>query len=399
MTLESQVPRTPHVQPFAAARSKLVPITLGLIGSLAVVGGTYYFSRSDETPSADKVAANPVPPAGVVAPASPEVMPEVQQQQQRQVALTQPAQPSTQPAATIGKPTLPAATATAVVPAQPAAAQPAAMQPAVGGAQQPVTMPAPVAGATNLATARALLAADPVGARLALTQLIDSRQLSAADEQAALQAIREVNAKLFFSPSVAPGDIVTKSYTVQSGDTLAKIARRSGVQADWRVIQRINGLKSEKSLRVGQTIKIPVTAFHAEVSKSSYIMRVYAGEGPTRVMIAAFPVGLGEFDSTPTGVFMVRPKSKLINPEWKNPRTGEHFAADDPKNPIGERWIGLLGVEAHNQGFKGIGIHGTVEQDSIGKQASMGCVRMGDREVEMIYELLTEPNSTILIAP
>jgi len=390
MTLESQVPRTPHVQPFAAARSKLLPITLGLIGSLAVVGGTYYFSRTDETPSADKVAANPVPPAGVVAPANPEVMPEVKQQpHQKQVALTQ---PSTQPTPT-AKPALPAAAATAVVPA------PAPTQPAIGGVQPPATMPTPVPGAANLATARTLLASDPVGARLALTQLIDSRQLSAADEQLALQAIREVNARLFFSPTVAPGDIVTKSYAVQSGDTLAKIARRSGVQADWRVIQRINGLKSEKSLRVGQTIKIPVTAFHAEVSKSSYLMRVYAGEGPTRVMIAAFPVGLGEFDSTPTGVFMVRPKSKLINPEWKNPRTGEHFAADDPKNPIGERWIGLLGVEAHNQGFKGIGIHGTVEPDSIGKQASMGCVRMGERDIEMIYELLTEPNSTILIAP
>lgn len=393
MTLESQVPRTPHVQPFAAARNKLIPITLGLVGSLTVVGGTYYFSRSDGTPSADKVAANPVPPAGVVAPTNPDAMPEVKQQQpQQQVALTQTAPPLTQPTAT-SKPALPAATATAVVPTA------APTPPATVGLQPPATMPTPVAGAANLATARTLLASDPVGARLALTQLIDSRQLSPADEQAALQSIREVNAKLFFSPTVAPGDIVTKSYTVQSGDTLAKIARRSGVQADWRVIQRINGLKSEKSLRVGQTIKIPVTAFHAEVSKSAYIMRVYAGEGPTRVMIAAFPVGLGEFDSTPTGVFMVRPKSKLINPEWKNPRTGEHFAADDPKNPIGERWIGLLGVEAHNQGFKGIGIHGTVEPSSIGKQASMGCVRMGDSDVEMIYELLTEPNSTILIAP
>jgi len=389
MTLESQVPRTPHVQPFAAARSKLIPITLGLIGSLAVVGGTYYFTKSDGTPSADKVAANPVPPAAVVAPVNPETMPEVKQQQpQQQVALTQAAQPTA-----TAKPALPAATATAVVPA------PAPMPSTAHAVQPPATMPTPVAGAANLATARTLLASDPVGARLALTQLIDSRQLNAADEQVALQAIREVNAKLFFSPTVAPGDIVTKSYTVQSGDTLAKIARRSGVQADWRVIQRMNNLKSEKSLRVGQTLKIPMTAFHAEVSKSAYVMRVYAGEGPTRVMIAAFPVGLGEFDSTPTGVFMVRPKSKLINPEWKNPRTGEHFAADDPKNPIGERWIGLLGVEAHNQGFKGIGIHGTVEPESIGKQASMGCVRMGDRDVEMIYELLTEPNSTILIAP
>lgn len=388
MTLGSQVPRTPHVQPFAAARSKLIPITLALVGSLTVVAGTYYFSRADATPSADKVAANPVPPPAAVAQASPEQMPELTPQQtpQKQVALAQPAASATPP--------LPAATATTVVPSKPAPAQPAP-----SGVQPPATMPAPAAGAANLATARALLTSDPVGARLALTQLIDSRQLNAADERAALQAIREVNERLFFSPTVAPGDIVTKAYTVQSGDTLAKIARRSGVQADWRVIQRINGLKSEKSLRVGQTIKIPVTAFHAEVSKSSYLMRVYAGEGPTRVMVAAFPVGLGEFDSTPTGVFMVRPKSKLINPEWKNPRTGEQFAADDPKNPIGERWIGLLGVEAHNQGFKGIGIHGTVEPDSIGRQASMGCVRMGDRDVEMIYELLTEPNSTILIAP
>jgi len=128
-------------------------------------------------------------------------------------------------------------------------------------------------------------------------------------------------------------------------------------------------------------------------------MKIYAGEGPSRVLIAIFPVGLGELNSTPTGAFMVRPKSKLINPEWNNPRTGEHFASDDPKNPIGERWIGLIGVEPQNQGFKGYGIHGTVDPASIGKQASMGCVRMSDADIELVYEFLTEPNSTIVIAP
>jgi lipoprotein-anchoring transpeptidase ErfK/SrfK len=59
----------------------------------------------------------------------------------------------------------------------------------------------------------------------------------------------------------------------------------------------------------------------------------------------------------------------------------------------------LIGVEAHNQGFKGYGIHGTVDPASIGKQASMGCVRMSDADVELVYEFLTEPNSTIVIAP
>ena len=36
---------------------------------------------------------------------------------------------------------------------------------------------------------------------------------------------------------------------------------------------------------------------------------------------------------------------KLINPPWVNPRTQAFFAADNPDNPIGERWIGLEGIE------------------------------------------------------
>lgn len=396
MTLGSQVPRTPAVQPYAASRSKLIPITLAVAASLVVAGGTYYFSSTAASPSADRVATNPVPPAlpAAAQPAAP--VPQVKAQQQpvamaapapAPVPTPAPALPAAQPASAAAATALPAAAASAVIPAKAPEIQP------------PSSLPAPAPGSASLASAQALMATDPVAARLALTQLLDSRTLNATDFMTALQAIQQVNAQLFFSSTVAKGDSVCTAYTVQSGDTLAKIARKNGVQADWRLIQRMNGIKSEKSLRVGQVIKLPVTAFHAEVSKSGYLMRVYAGEGPTRVMIAAFPVGLGEFDSTPTGVFMVRPKSKLINPEWKNPRTGEQFAADDPKNPIGERWIGLLGVEAHNQGFKGLGIHGTVDQGSIGKQQSMGCVRMGDREVETVYEMLTEPNSTVLIAP
>ena len=192
----------------------------------------------------------------------------------------------------------------------------------------------------------------------------------------------------------AAGEAVERCYTYAG----AGLGNDEGIVG---ALDRLQGLrvKSEKSLRIGQKLKLPVGAFHAEVSKSNYQMKIYAGEGPSRVLIAIFPVGLGELNSTPTGAFMVRPKSKLINPEWNNPRTGEHFASDDPKNPIGERWIGLIGVEAHNQGFKGYGIHGTVDPASIGKQASMGCVRMSDADVELVYEFLTEPNSTIVIAP
>lgn len=341
-------------------RRKLIPIALALAGAAGVAGATFFFSQgSDETPSAEKIAPNAIPPVTASAPAAvaPQEMPEIPAPSASQtVAMTAP--------------------------------MPAAM-PADASVPRPM----------QLNAAFALAQTDPVAARLALTQLLDRREVTLAEMPATMAALRDLNATLFFSPIACAGDPTICSYTVQPGDTLSKIAKKNAVQTDWRVIQRINGMKSEKSLRVGQKIKLPVGAFHAEVSKSNYEMRIYAGEGPTRVLIAAYSVGLGELNSTPTGAFMVRPKSKLINPEWKNPRTGESFAPDDPKNPIGERWIGLIGVEAHNQGFKGYGIHGTIDQASIGAQASMGCLRMRDSDVSLVYELLTEPNSTIVIAP
>ena len=45
------------------------------------------------------------------------------------------------------------------------------------------------------------------------------------------------------------------------------------------------------------------------------------------------------------------------------------------------------------------GLHGTIDPDSIGKEKSMGCVRMGSDDIALIYELLTEKVSVIKIEP
>jgi lipoprotein-anchoring transpeptidase ErfK/SrfK len=124
---------------------------------------------------------------------------------------------------------------------------------------------------------------------------------------------------------------------------------------------------------------------------------VYIGEGPERVFVRTFAVGLGEYDSTPVGRFRVRQSSKLINPEWVNPRTGQRFLTDDPANPIGERWIGLEGVSESVRDLGGYGIHGTIEPQTIGHQASMGCIRMLPDDIELVYELLVETLSTVEI--
>jgi lipoprotein-anchoring transpeptidase ErfK/SrfK len=259
---------------------------------------------------------------------------------------------------------------------------------------------APAAAPTvDLPTALGMVGTDSIAARLQLTRLIDSGTLSPEAKRQAIDAITTVNASLFFSSTVNPADALMTTYTIKSGDALSKIARKAGMAADWRMIMRLNGIKDPNRIRAGQVLKVPTCTFHAVVSKSEYRLYLYAGEGSDRVLVATYPVGLGEHNSTPTGAFMLKPGSKLVNPEWRNPRTGEFFKSDDPKNPIGERWIGLQGVDAGNSKAMSYGIHGTTDPASIGKQASMGCVRLKDADVEVIYEALTEPNSTIVIVP
>ncbi len=249
----------------------------------------------------------------------------------------------------------------------------------------------------DLPAAVALISSDPIKARLELTRLLDSGTLSPEAKRQAIDAATTANSALFFGANVNPADTTMTTYTVKSGDTLSGIAKKVGMAADWRMLMRLNGIKNANKISIGQTLKVPTSTFHAVVSKGEYRLYLYAGEGSDRVLVACYPVGLGEFNSTPSGAFMLKPGSKLVNPEWRNPRTGEFFKSNDPKNPIGERWIGLQGVDESNSKATSYGIHGTVDPASIGKQASMGCVRMSDSDVEVVYEALTEPNSTIVI--
>ena len=250
-----------------------------------------------------------------------------------------------------------------------------------------------------LQSALTQLDTDPVAARESLTRLLEGSATTTADRLQAYDAINKVNAMLTFSERVLANDPYAKQYTVKEGDSLSNIRKSLNLDCEWRFLQRINHLPTERSIRIGQVLKTPTGAFHGEVRKSEFRLNIFEGDGPGRVMVASYPISLGEFNSTPTGAFAIRPRSKLIDPEWRNPRTGQHFQSNDPANPIGERWIGLKGIEPHNKDFEGYGIHGTTDIGSIGKQASMGCVRMLPQDVEVVYELLTEPNSIVTIAP
>ena len=56
------------------------------------------------------------------------------------------------------------------------------------------------------------------------------------------------------TPAAAGGDLGTASYTVKSGDTLTKIAKKNGTTV--KAIEAANGLSTTK-IKVGQKLKIP----------------------------------------------------------------------------------------------------------------------------------------------
>ena len=254
---------------------------------------------------------------------------------------------------------------------------------------------------TAIETARAFNAAnDPVSARSELNAALQRVGRDGAGAGALRAELMELNQDLVFGPRVVRDDAMASMYVVQPGDALSRIASRETNGTHWKLIQRVNRLGSPNTIRVGQSLKLIQGPFHAVVDKSDYRLDMYHGEADAPELwtyITSFPVGLGEEDSTPAGRFVVRSAGKLENPAWVNPRNPrERYTGDDPENPIGEFWVGIDGL-GDDAVHTGLGLHGTIEPESIGTQASMGCVRLGADDVALVYELLSEGESLVTI--
>lgn len=265
---------------------------------------------------------------------------------------------------------------------------------------QPITTPIPLIATTsaNLDEGLTLLDRDQiVEARQQLSESLRSGTLTESEIAQARGVLTDLSDKLVFSPYITDDDPYSIEYIIRNGDTLSGIVQKMGLQIDWRFIQRVNSIGHASSIRPGQNIKLITGPFHAIVDKKAFRMDLFLGDGDEQVFVCSYRVGLGEFNSTPTGLFKVRRNSKLLNPMWVNPRTAEIFSSDNPLNPIGERWIGLQGMDERTKDLSGLGIHGTIEPESIGTNASMGCVRMLSDDVGEVYEMLLEGVSTVEI--
>jgi LysM repeat protein len=247
---------------------------------------------------------------------------------------------------------------------------------------------------------KALSANKPVEARRQYSRALLSKDATRSDQESLRAKLTGINDDLVFSSRITTDDPFVEGYTVAPADKLVNIVKKRQLAVDWHLIQRINKIDPSK-IKVGQKLKLVRGPFHAIVHKADYRADIFAGspDDPENwVFIRSFRVGLGENDSTPLGNFIVKRANKAANPPWTNPRTGEHFDGTDPKNPIGKFWIGLEGLGS-SSAATGYGLHGTIEPDSIGQQKSMGCIRMGNEDIALTYELLVEQVSVVKIVP
>ena len=240
--------------------------------------------------------------------------------------------------------------------------------------------------------------------RRVLSELLfnDKSKLAAEYADEIRQVLMSVNTGLLFGDDVelkklAAKDPIQDFYRVQRGDVLSRIAPRYSVP--YQFIEKLNGIKANR-IRIGQALRMIKGPFHARVEKSRFLMDIYlknaAGQ---KVYFWTYPVGLGEDNSTPVGSWIIEPGRKAVNPAWKNPRTNEYYASNDPNNPIGEYWLALKGTDANTKEAEGYGIHGTTDQDSVGQAMSMGCVRMKKQDIKDVFYMLVEGKSTVQILP
>jgi lipoprotein-anchoring transpeptidase ErfK/SrfK len=197
--------------------------------------------------------------------------------------------------------------------------------------------------------------------------------LAAAGNPAATQAVEallgQVDIDLVFSPRAMPEKV---EYTVAAGDSLDKIARKFGTTVD--LIRKSNSVRGSL-IRTGDRLRILQATFSIRVDKSDNTLLLLMNDR----FFKRYRVGTGQYNKTPVGDFKI--VEKIPQPTWWRP-DGKAIPYGDTNNLLGTHW---MSIDA-----PGYGIHGTWEPDTIGKQASAGCIRLLNEDVEQLFTLVPE---------
>jgi L,D-transpeptidase ErfK/SrfK len=164
-------------------------------------------------------------------------------------------------------------------------------------------------------------------------------------------------------------------------------------------------LKTKRSPFAHLTLLLAVFTFSANAAAAQNFRATQAKTAtyPARRIVVSFPdrkLALLEGDRvikvydvavgapvspSPTGEYQV--VQRLENPTYYKPGV---VMGPGAQNPLGPRWIGL--------NAKGFGIHGTNRSDSIGKNASHGCMRLRNEDIKDLFARVQVGDHVSLVA-
>jgi len=255
-----------------------------------------------------------------------------------------------------------------------------------GGLAPAPPKPAPGAPGAGEAAADDGLALAASG-RIIQAQIRLSEALRAGVDGPKGKAVREALVNLAgraqLSGAKLPDDPYSKSYQVARGDSVTRIGAKFLIPNE--LVMKLNGLTAP-AINAGQTLKLIQGPVNVEMFKGRHELQAWLPD----ICIRVYPVAVGKGNSTPEGSFVV--KSKMKNPPYQPQHKAksefrEGGAAD---NPLGSRWIDL---------GNHYGIHGTIDPASIGHDVSEGCIRLHNKDVEELWDMLVPGATKVTIRP
>jgi hypothetical protein len=215
-------------------------------------------------------------------------------------------------------------------------------------------------------------------AHLALSSLYNNNALPPQQAMQVTELLDQLAGTVIYSRQ----HYLEPAYVTQPGDTLEIIAQKYNLP--WQLLAQINGLmpsgataadSSQKyqPLSPGMELKVVRGPFEAVVrlDKRELTLMVqnrYAGR---------FPIGIGRDSPKLDGDFTVHDKTP--SPAYYG-ADGVTIKPNDPQNPLGGAWIGLTDR---------IGIHGTNDPKTIGRDDNRGAICVGDRDLQDLYGILS----------
>jgi hypothetical protein len=199
---------------------------------------------------------------------------------------------------------------------------------------------------------------------LALQEMTRRYWKMPAERELLRPRMEELSNRIYFSPQPH----YFEPHVIQNTEQLRQVAPKYSLS--WQYLARLNNT-DPKRIRPGQRLKVAPGPFHALVTIRSHELIIHNNG----CYVKRYRIGAGKDRSTPIGTFKVL--GKETNPTYYGPEGV--VKADDPNNPLGERWIDI---------GNSFGVHGTNEPDSIGQDKSRGCIRMTNEDVAEVYDFL-----------